>query len=224
MRVLSVLMAQHMRALRATGTFGFLPDALGKFLEKYKFQRSPTLAEEFLLTDANRSINFEHGKVEINGKTIVITRLQIWLNALSVITTTNTSEAELVLLDVLDWATKIFEVGFEPIRPPVNYSQLEVQFEKRVAQGFPAMTQLGALIKEGLDDFFGFRPDYELSSFSFWFDTSAYPEIAPSVFKIEPRTGIAFKENAYFSEAPLATDKHVAVLRKFEEICLGASV
>jgi hypothetical protein len=223
MRVLSVIMAQHMRALRAVGTLGFLPDALGKFLDKYKFQKFPTLADEFLLTDVNKSIDFEHGKVDVDGTTIVIGRLQIWTNGLSVVTTTTTREAELALIDVLKWASEVFSVTFEEIRSPANYGQLEIQFDNRIARGFPALAALSTSIKEGLDDFFGFKPEYELSGLSFSFDTTAYPQIAPSPFKLEPRTGGAFKDRVYFSEAPLATDKHIAILKRFEEICLGTN-
>lgn len=220
MKLISVPLAQTIKAVRANRGFGYLPDAVSAVVERYKFVEFPTQPHEFLPADPNQPISFRHGKIEVEGRTVVIAQLQVYQMGLVVHTDTTTTDSDRIADDILDWASSHFEIIFESIRPIGHLSQLEVQFEKRIAEFFPALKAIGSGMSKGLDDFWEFRPSYELTSLIFSFDPTKYPSPAPSFFKIEPRVNVAFEENIYFSEAPLSTDNHVTLLERFERVCL----
>jgi hypothetical protein len=219
-KLISVPLAQTIKAVRANRGFGYLPDAVSAVVERYKFVGFPTRPHEFLPADPNEPISFTHGKIEIEGRRVVIAQLQVYQTGFVVHTDTNTTDSDRIADDILDWAGSRFEVSFEPIRPVGHLSQLEVRFEKRIADFFPALKAVSSGMSKGLDDFWEVHPSYELTGLIFSFDPSRFPSPAPAFLKIEPRVNVAFEENVYFSEAPLSTDNHVTLLERFERVCL----
>jgi hypothetical protein len=222
-KLISVPLAQTIKAVRASHGLGYLPDAVRAVVDRYKFVEFPTQPHEFLPADPNQPTSFRHGKIEIESRTVVIAQLQVYQMGFVVNTDTNTTDSDWIADDILHWASSHFEITFEPIRPVGHLSQLEVQFEKRIADFFPALKAVSAGMSKGLDDFWEFHPSYELASLTFSFDPSLHPSLVPAFFKIEPRVNIAFEENIYFSEAPLSTDNHVTLLERFERVCLESA-
>jgi len=219
-KIISVTLAQTLKAVRPSHGFGYLPDAVRAVVDRYKFVEFPTEPHELLPTDPNQAINFRHGKLELTTGVLIIDQLQVYQTGLVVHTSTSTTDSDLIVDDVLHWASSHFQISFEPIRPVGHLSQLEVRFEKRIADFFPALKAVGSGMSKGLDDFWEFHPAYELTSLIFSFDPSVHPSPAPSFFKIEPRVNVAFEENIYFSEAPLSTKNHATLLERFERVCL----
>jgi hypothetical protein len=222
MKRISVLQAQSVKAVNIspTGWFGYLPDAVDAFTKEYKFVKSPTTASEIIPIDAEKPIVFREGKLDLKDRSIIISELQVFRAGLIAFVRTNTTEGDIVTEHIMEWAKSHFKLTFEPIRPIGHYSQLEVQFEGPFAELLKPLSDIGEAITKGLDDFWKPRPNYELVGLNFGYDPFATPKFAPSIFKIERRVEIPFDSHLYFSEAAMTTDNHVAVLEKFERICL----
>jgi len=222
MKVLSVLRAESVRAVRTIGgTFGYLPDALSALTARYGFVGLPT-PNELLPAEPATGITFKHGKLESDdGRSILIDFLQVFPNGLTVITRSNTSDSDIALDDIMAWAKSEFKIEFEPLKPGLGHSsQLEVRLDKSLSELLPFLSEVGAAITKGLDDFWEFRPSYECITVNFWSDKTKYPAFAPPIFRIDRRDNVPFEQNVYYCEAPMSTDNHIAALSRFERICL----
>lgn len=222
MKYVKVIQAQSVKAVTISpaGWFGYLPVAIQDFTDQYKFVKSPTTATEMIPLDANLPVVFREGKLDLPDRSIIIWELQVFQSGLIVFVRTNTGDSDIVAEHVMEWAKDHFRITFEPIRPIGHYSQLEVEFERSVAEMFKPLNEVGKAIAEGLDDFWNPRPAYELINLHFGYDPFTAPKSAPATFKIERRAEIPFDKNLYFSEAAMTTDNHVAVLEKFERVCV----
>jgi len=220
MKTVAVQLAQSVIAVRVNRNLGYLPDAARAVVDRYKFVEFPTSPHEFFPVDSNQPINFRHGRWELKDRVLVIGWLQIYQTGFAVSVDTNTADSDLVLKDVMGWASSHFNIEFEVVRPTGHLSQLDVRFERRLGELIPQLKPVGAAITKGIGDFFTSRPAYELTGVTFHFDPTANPTWAPSAVKIEPRLGVPFGDRVYFSEAPLSTNDHIIVLERFERTCL----
>jgi len=220
MNVLSVLQAQSTRIVRILGDLGYLPNLVMEIGKRYQFIGLPR-PEQLLPSQTNTPMTFEMGKVQLKDREIAVNALQIYPAGLAVITRTNTSDCDLVLDEVMEWATDTLKLTFEPIRPGnAHNSQLELRFNQPLATMLSAFNEIGAAITEGIDaDFWRFKPAYELTTLTFFFDKTKAPSIAPTTFRLDRRDGSTFEDNLFWSEAPLSTDKHIAILGALERIC-----
>lgn len=223
MKLVEVRLAQSVKAVIPNRGFGYLPDAIKAMVNRYKFIEFPTEPHQLFPADPNGSINFRHGRIDLNGRTIVIGWLQLFQTGISISTETNTSDSDLVLNDLLQWAESNFNIEFEEIRPIGHASQLYIQFDLMLADFFPALRTVGDTIGRKIDDFYPVKPPYELTSVIFHFDQTLHPSLAPAAVKIEPRVGVPFAQRIYYSEAPLSTADHLELLANFERICLESS-
>lgn len=224
MKVISVMLAQSMKAVRTVGgSLGYLPDAMKLLVERYGFVGLPATREEIFPSDASKGVIFRHGKCTLADRVIVIEYLQIFPNGLLIATQKDTADADLVVEDVLNWAASTFNFQYEPIRPSIAHnSQLEVRFDKSLPQLLPVLSSVGDAISSRLDDFFETKPRYEFMTLNFYFDKTKVPPLAPSVFRLDRREGVPFDQEVYWSEAPLSTRHHIEVLTEFETTCLKA--
>ncbi len=222
MKVLSVLQANSVRALRTVGvaTFGYLPEAGRALQERYAFLSIPT-PEELLPTDPSTGFAFKHGKLEKDGRSILIDFLQVFPTGVSVTTRTNTTDSDIVLNDVLAWAKEQFKLEFEEFKTGVAHSsQLEIRLDSSLPELFPFLSEIGRAITNGLDEgWWEPKPSYELININFWIDKAKYPVLAPGIFRLDRRENVPFEQNVYYSEAPMSTDNHIAVLQRLERIC-----
>jgi hypothetical protein len=221
MKLLNVLQAQSVTAIRTLGDFGYLPEALVALNNRYSFMEFP---KQLQPPESNEPLTFRHGKMAAD-KPIVIDFLQIFPTGLAVTTHTNTSDSDTVLQDVLDWSKSQFGVQYEALRPGlVHTSQLEIRLDKSLRQLFPALAGIGAQIAERLNDkWWGpVVPTYELITLNFWMDETKLPPFPPAAFRLDRRKGVSFEQNVYWAEAPLRTDEHVSILEALELACIQA--
>jgi hypothetical protein len=102
-------------------------------------------------------------------------------------------------------------------------SQLEIRLRQPLPELFPALRPLGKTITDRLDDFFETaRPTYELMTLNFGFDKTQFPTTSPGFVRLDRRAGSPFDQEVYWSEAPLSTEHHIAVLSEFEERAISA--
>jgi hypothetical protein len=225
MKVLSVMRAESVRALRTVGgDFGYPPTAVAALVEQYGFLSVPT-HEELTATavDPTKGITFRRGKLEVGSKLIAIDYMQVFAAGLSVATHSNTSESDLVLDHLMQWAQSQFKFKFEEIKPGIGHaSQLEIRLEHSLPAWFPILSEIGSAITKGLDEFWGVKPSYELITINFWHDKTKYPQFAPPIFRLDRRESVSFEQEVYYSEAPMSTDNHITVLERLERICVEA--
>jgi len=230
MERLSVLLAQTMRIVQVRGMFGYLPEAVNALVKNYGFvgyPREAELAAILVAPDSNATAKpavFTQGKAPIDGRTLVIDRLEIYNNGIVANTHTDTNDSDLIVADVLRWSSERFKVTYDEIKPSAGHSsQLEIRFARPLPELMPALAPVGKRISDSLEkDFWGFEPAYHVVGVNFYFDKNKYPAFAPSVVRIDYRAGQPFERNVYWSEAPLATADHEAVLTEFENACLKA--
>src|ERR1019366_7101267 len=76
----------------------------------------------------------------------------------------------------------------------------------------------------GLVRGYGFTacPDYEPSSFILFFDNSKFtnPPTFAGSFLVDRRAGAGYEENRYYSQAPLRTADHIALLNELEKLLM----
>jgi hypothetical protein len=217
MKVVTILQAQAFQVFRPLGTFGYLPDAIKKLIEQYGFQDYPRDASQ-IFPPEGQSVAFRHGRVEIEGHQIVIDWLQIFSAGITITTHTGTSDSLAALRHVVDWATAHFDVKFEPVREPGFWSQLNVRFEKPLADLFPQLKPIAREIGARHSNFLNFRPQFELGSLQFVYEAKS--NLTAIAFRIERAVNVSFDENLYLSDAPLTTEDHQTILTEFEAVCL----
>ena len=223
MKLVNIQLAQSLIVVTPNRGFGYLPDVVKTVVDRYKFVEFPTAPNELFPADPNGSVNFRHGKIELQGKLIIIGWLQVFQNGVSISTDSDTRDSDLVLDDVLKWAASTFNLEFQVVRPLGHTSQLFVQFERKLADFFPTLRPVTATIQQHIDDFYPAKPPYELTAMTFHFDQTVYSNIAPAAIKIEPRLTVPFDQKLYYSEAPLSTADHLELLALFERTCLESA-
>jgi hypothetical protein len=227
MRILSILQAQSVKAVKANGSYGYLPDAIKAVAERYNFFVAPQAAEIAAATtlvdptQQAKPLTFYQGIVVLEGRSIVIDTLSIFQAGLIVTTRTNTKDADVVIADLLNWAAPKFDVTFEELRPSFAYSsQIDFRFESPIPQLLPRLSNLGSVITKRLSPLWEMKPAFELTTLTYSFDRISYPNFAPINLRIDRRSGHKFDDNVFWSDAPLSTDDHVAFLVEFEKTCL----
>ncbi len=223
MKHVKVLQAQSVKAVTITpaGWFGYLPVAIQDFTNEFKFVKSPETSLEMIPVDANQPIVFRQGVLDLEDRPAInIHELQVFSSGLIASVLTNTSDSDIVVEKIMEWASSHFKLTFEPIRAIGHLSQLEVRFERPFAELFKPLQAIGEAISQGLDSFWNPPPAYELVGLNFGYDVTLAPKSAPAAFRIERRADHPFDNQLYFSEGAMITDTHVAVLEKFERVCL----
>jgi hypothetical protein len=232
MERVAILQAQTIRAVQVRGIFGYLPEAVQALVKQYQFVGYPRESELSGLIvppsgDPNlaaKPATFTQGRARIANKDVVIDSLQIYQNGLIVSTRTGTDDSDAIVADVLRWSGDYFKVTYDELKPSAGHgSQLEFKFVRSLPELMPTLRTVGRKIADSIEkDFWGFEPPYQAIGVNFYFDRNKFPAIAPGVVKIDYRASQPFEKNIYWSEAPLSTTNHEAVLVEFEQACLNA--
>jgi hypothetical protein len=231
MQLLTVLQAQTVRTTRPIrGGYGPLPDAIKAVADRYHFIGKPAdtdiVAATSVATNPNipaKPLIFLQGQTTVRHRVIAIERLEIYAAGFLVATRTNTSDTDLIADDVIVWASSHFDITYEDLRAGRGHmSQIDFRFERPLPELFPQFARIRNRMSSELAEFFEFSAPYELTALQFWFDKNKFPTFAPPLLRIDRRDGVPFEQNVYWSDAPLTTDGHIAVLSDFEQACLEA--
>jgi hypothetical protein len=214
MKLSAVLLA---RALGFIETFDltprggvFYPDLVKAIVERYRFQRFPQKVEEF---DEQKGVEFWSG--EVNGQ--VIDKLVIYNSGILIDTRTDTQTSRALIEDALLWAKSRFEINYEPgtIRRFGYVSQVTFHSDMTLDGLNPALQRLSDRLSEAVSGIHGHSVRYQTSSIQVHHDPLARKNPIAG-FTIFPRVDTPFSEKKYFSEAPVPTDVHIALLEEFE--------
>jgi hypothetical protein len=162
---------------------------------------------------------FRNGKFIRNGRTIVILEMNFFQGAVTADVGTSTDDAELVVEDVLNAAS-----SFLTVTDPrgLYISQVELQLDVSLESASPIIGWIGGRLSEvvGRYESGGQSPDSAVPAFlttSLVLNPDPNQYAVTSDFRIERRANRPYPENVYFSQAPLRTSDHVALLGEFED-------
>ena len=224
MKLLQILKGSTVRIAKPDKPFGYLPEVTQMVTEHFGFQEYPIDFSKLLshgTADPESPANFRHGKVEIDGRQLLIDELQIYQNGSIVSTPGNTSDSDLITDYLYRWANERFQLNFQIIGTGSHFSQLEIEFDRSLADLFSALKEIGSDINKGLDSSWEDNiPTYQLTTIQFGLDPTKAPQINPGMFRIENRAQMALETKLYFCEAAMTTENHMTILSKFERVCL----
>lgn len=187
------------------------PDLFSALVARYKFHKFPQKTEEF---DLHKGAVFEAGKWDRGS----VEKVVIFGNGFIVETRSSTDESEAFLHDVLTWAKEQFGIRYSPETMTRKGYVNQIVFRSDV----PILSQLSdplSFLAKRVSQAVGVREkqriDYELTQF--WIHYDQTTRKAPlAAFTIQRRVDVPFSDNKYFSEAPLPTKEHIALLEALE--------
>lgn len=186
-------------------------EAFKELGQRYSFAKVP---EEFADLDITKGINFISG--ECQG--VKVDKLTLYQNGLVVDTRSSTDDSQKVIDDLVGLAHELLGAKVDVGRR-LFVSQVVFHSNIRMALLNPILQR----IIDRLTDSVSAAMNHEYT-----FDASVVvnaelwqAKITPGVFSIERRADSPFKENTYFSNAPLRTSEHIEILQEFELALAG---
>ena len=189
----------------------FFPDLIKALAQRYSFQRSPQTIDEL---DLKKGIEFFGGRSGDQP----IQKFAIWNSVLVVETVSGTDQCKAVADNILEWDTKEFDLSYVPgsIQKYAYVSDVSFYSDAPILDLKPIVRELNATLGKELSEIWHEHLEYQTLSIKFGHDPTSRPfNIAP--FSIERKGDSKFSENKYFSEAPLPTQTHLALLERFEQ-------
>ena len=189
----------------------FNPEFVEEMVKRYKFQKFPKTMEEF---NEDNGVVFEEGK--IGNK--VIQKVTIFNVLTTVETRSSTNDSKLILEEMLAWGAAKFGLNYKPgsikrygyVSDLTFYSDVPI-----LSAACPPFVDLAAKTSAALNEIWQEPITYHPANLALGHDPLARKNgLAP--FTISHRAEARFSDNKYFSEAPLPTDIHIALLEEFE--------
>jgi len=222
MRLEKVLLAHAARIIGLATANLYMRNAVRMLQERYEFVQVPTTADQ-LLPEEGQPLVFEHGQLVHEGRPIVIHKLQIYRQAMVVETGLTTDDSDLVLGDLIRAGRErglITRVG----TPLLYISQLEIGLDSTLEQACPISRAIGARLLEVLTRYAYGPPSFPMPQvFGIAMKPDPQKQQMPCDFRIEKREGASYDDTLHFSQAPLRTSDHVAVLEEFDRLNAGTS-
>lgn len=196
----------------------YYPDLVAGIVDKYKFLKFPQALEDF---DELKGVEFIGGK----WGDVVVERLTIYQNGILLDTRASTDESERLIHEGLAWASSTFSLTFDVsmIKRRGYLSDLVFYSDcPSLLESFSPVANLNQRIYEAHSKISGDRTAWKPTKLEFFSESvPRKPMFAP--FTIQRRADTPFSENKYFSEAPLPTDQHIALLKAFEAEVIAAA-
>lgn len=189
------------------------PEALEQIVRRYKFMKFPSVEE--LGKGTTRILGM--GKF----KEIQISELGIYNDGIIVNSASSSNLLDEFIDDLFGWSRE--EFGLIPAIGSTDEktyeSNLAVKSDHDLSKVLtPNPAAVAAVNKAYGSDRY---PAVELaySGFVFSVDDTTFPGIKkPIKFIVDRRVGVPVDQNIFYSQAPLATDDHLDVLRTFERV------
>jgi hypothetical protein len=192
----------------------FLRPAALQLKDRYQFLKSPFDNN----TIGTQEVKYEQGAfVGIDGAPIQIESLVLHPNGIVVDTHTSTDAGDAFLTDIGNWLVKDFGLpsfADAPIKR-LYASELNVILEKQPSFLNPRLKPFVDAVSAHVGD--EITGQVDLLSFQLSTDQTRSP--TPNTFRIDREVSTSFRDNRYYSYAPLRTDEHLKLLQKLED-CL----
>jgi len=183
------------------------PEGINGLANRYAFSKIPQSTAEF---DFQKGALFAAGRF----KNIAIEQIILFHNGVVVDIRSSTDDCLLVLQDLLDNARNISGAKVAPTKKHF-VSQIAFRSELKLSLLHPMLQpiadRLGKQTSADLNHPLVFEPTAILTG-----PDASQIKLAPSIFSIERRVDAAFRENAYFSGAPLTTSENFKLIEEIE--------
>jgi hypothetical protein len=213
----TVLSASVIRSFKPRLLDPIVGEFIGAIKRRYHFDAGPQVNQQIGLMAGFQSGRFSWKRRSIPIDQLNITYIDQRVTSIGVLTKRSTDDGVAFLDDLMSWAKRQYRLNATETFPTFYHSQLEVVFDVEPKRGFPSLQSLGQTVQRHLSKYGIESPEYEPTSIIMFIDTLNKQAPAPTPFAIERRVGSEFSENKFFSQAPLTTADHLAVLKQFEE-------
>jgi len=186
----------------------FLPDLIKGIADRYKFQRLPKFEER-----EKEGLIFEEGK--IGNK--VIKKLTLFDALIVLETASNTSDSTQLIEELLLWGAAKFDLNYQPqsIKSFGYVNAVTFYSDTPILEANPALRKIADVTGEAVSEMRKEQLRYQTINITIGHDPMARKNPIAS-FIITRRAEAKFSENKYYSEAPLPTDMHIALLEEYE--------
>jgi len=221
MDIRQVLLARAIQFFRI-GSPGYLPEIAQKIKDRYEFVVSPK--NEDLLPPSPeaagqpKGAEFRHGRMKnAEGRAVIIQQLSVFQDGLVADTTTSTEDSDLFLRDLTEWSES--EISARVILGRRLYvSHLEFQTAVPLEIYAPSFGSVGNEVTALLHGYGLEAAPYQFSVVTLNIDHIGTVPPQPAPFHLERRANVPFKDNMWFSQAPLKTKDHIKVLYNLEKV------
>ena len=181
--------------------------------ETYKFQTTPSPNE---FPDPNNSAKFKNGefRVDDDGHPIII-NLTIHNDGLVADTISSTLNSEKFLEDLYIRFSEVLKMPSlqSLLRKKLYLSELYVTIDKELDLINPKLKLISEYLSNTVE-----QRDWAFRFGGVSFCVDPIKKFVPTPFRFERAIEVPFKENRYYSIAPLPTEKHLELLDKLENL------
>lgn len=214
MRLSAVLLARviafvEMNDLNPRGKLRW-PTVVPLIVDHFGFMKFPQKPEEF---DEQKGVEFLEGSINDVG----IDKLTVWFNGIGVDVRSSTDDAKKTLEDSFEWLKKDAGLSYSPemIKRWAYLSQITFYSDFELNTVHPAIANLSTKVSNAVSRIQGLDYQFQAISLALGFDRTTR-QSPISDFSIQRRADTPFSEKKYFSQAPLPTNQHLALLGEFE--------
>lgn len=195
----------------------YLPDFISAIGERYRFISGPKDLLEAMSTGAK----FQQGVFRLKDEDIVIQELGLYADGI-IFNTFHTNFSDIILEDFFEWAKAKFKLKerTSPIRRTYA-SVLVLEYEHEIETGLGKLSKIGKLLSDSLESNYGWKHQYSLQRLAFAVDPIGIQHLRTTQFFIERRVQYPYKDNRFYSGAPLPTDQHRNLLEAIERELLS---
>jgi hypothetical protein len=210
--ITAVLLARSLQGIRSrSGSTGYLPDVVQEIKNRYLFLIAPR--EDEIFVTPPKGVEFKHGKFMYQKQSVVIDQLTVFNDGVAADTSSSTDDSDHFLDNLAEWA-KVAMPKAEITGPRYYLSHLEVKMSEPLEVYTPRFQPIGEKVTMLLNGYGIPAPRYEATAINLHFDQLGKAGTQPGVFYIDRRLGLPFNENLWFSQAPLRTTDHIALLKE----------
>jgi len=192
----------------------YMPEAVAKVIARYSFIKHPTVQD---LTERRDFVSFGVGKFADSQ----IQEFRVYGDGFTVEARSKTQILDAFLDDLLDWGTKEFGLEAVPVLPVERHYESAVVVQSKTDLS-KVLRPLHVIAEElnKLMEKSTFKPrPFEPTGLIFSVDQTAEGSRRkePKVI-VDRRVGTSFNENIFYSQGPLPTDDHLALLGRLEAL------
>ncbi|MBS1839406.1 MAG: hypothetical protein JSS69_06540 [Acidobacteria bacterium] len=181
--------------------------------KRYQFAQTPKNELDF---DEQRSLSFKSGAFTGQRKVQLLVNLSVYSDGIVADTTSDTDETTEFLNDLAKWLSDTYGLVVPKERRENYLSQIDFQIAAPLAVLNP---RLGQFVKR-VEGHINTKSQLDMASIQFWTEDFGKPGV-PAPVKIERKIPAPFSSNHYFSQAPITTKNHIALLNEFEALLGG---
>lgn len=186
------------------------PDLARAVSARYKFVKAPQTVAEF----SGQQMDFEYGYFFDDA---IITKLSIYNAGIWVEAPTSTENLDRFADDLLKFFSEELQMSAVSGKLlTVHGSTIVVKMKPGFATLFQQVEPIVSTVRAAIEGSGISVSAYEVSGFTVWGEG---PDILkPPRFALERRAGEPLDSNLYYSQAPLTTDRHLALLTELESL------